>query len=271
MLSSIVRRLSYLTALLYAIVGAALFILPGQMAPVFAWNVTPFMAMTIGAWCLGNTWLAWISARRGEWRLVYSALFYLGLFGTLQVGVVVAFADKLRLAHPIAWVYLAALAVNVIAFLAGAGEWLRNRPAGTASGPSPTKAHRIELAAFTLFVGGLGIYALVEQSGGLGTNGGIFPELMSLFTLRSFGAFYLALSLGMLPLFADRSMATWMHHGFASSGFLVTILSATFVNIGLFDFAESSGGLLYIGVYLFVGVTLLFILIKGGTGKRATT
>ena len=56
MLSNTSRLLTYLTGILYAILGFLLFFLPEQLAPVFAWKVTPFMAMTIGGWCIGNVW-----------------------------------------------------------------------------------------------------------------------------------------------------------------------------------------------------------------------
>ena len=72
------------------------------------------MTMTIGAWCLGNAWLAWISARRWDWKLVYSALLYLWLFGIFETIILLLFRDKLNLSHPIAWLYLAALLVNVL-------------------------------------------------------------------------------------------------------------------------------------------------------------
>lgn len=65
MLSTVSRWLTYLNAVLYTVLGVLLFFLPESIAPVFAWKVTPFM--TIGGWCLGNAWLAWMIARR--WRL----------------------------------------------------------------------------------------------------------------------------------------------------------------------------------------------------------
>ena len=64
MLSRASRWLTYLNAVLYAALGGILFVFPGKMAPVFAWKVSVFVTMTIGGWCLGNAWLAWISARR---------------------------------------------------------------------------------------------------------------------------------------------------------------------------------------------------------------
>jgi hypothetical protein len=76
MLSNTSRLLTYLTAGLYAALGLFLFLFPEGLAPVFAWNVTPFMAIFISGWGLGNAWLAYHAARRWEWRLVYPSLIW---------------------------------------------------------------------------------------------------------------------------------------------------------------------------------------------------
>lgn len=81
MLSNTSRLLTYLNAILYTILGTLLFLFPAKLAPVFAWKVTEFMTITIGGWCLGNAWLAWVTARRWKWNEVFSALLYLWLFG----------------------------------------------------------------------------------------------------------------------------------------------------------------------------------------------
>jgi hypothetical protein len=91
---------------------------------------------------------------------------------------------------------------------------------------------------------------------------------MSLFTLRSFAAFYLALAMGAAPLLIERSLPALLHHAFASYGLIVAITAAALVNLRLFDFAERPGGLLYIGAYLIVGVPLLFVFYRFGTGLR---
>lgn len=77
MLSKGSRLLTYLLSGCYLLLGIALFLLPERMAPVFAWKVTGFMTMTIGGWCLGNAWLAFFTARRWQWHLVYPGLIYL--------------------------------------------------------------------------------------------------------------------------------------------------------------------------------------------------
>ncbi|HET7009222.1 MAG TPA: hypothetical protein VFI11_00480, partial [Anaerolineales bacterium] len=143
MLSSFSRGLTFLMAALYAVLGAALFFMPGRLAPAFAWKVSPFVTMTIGGWCLGNAWLAWISARRWHWGLVYSALVYLWLFGLLEAAVVFAFRGRLALGHPIALLYLGTLAANLLAALVGIVDWLRLRPARSSSGVRATAIQRL--------------------------------------------------------------------------------------------------------------------------------
>ena len=128
MLTNTSRWLTYLVSALYAILGFILFFLPEQMAPIFAWKVTGFMTMTIGGWCLGNAWLAFFAARRWKWMFIYPGLIYLWSFGFIEMLIVVLFRDKLQLGHPISWLYLAAIAVNVLAAVVGIVDWLRLRP-----------------------------------------------------------------------------------------------------------------------------------------------
>lgn len=266
MLSPLSRWLTYLLAILYAVLGVLLFFLPATLAPVFAWKVTPFMTMTIGGWCLGNAWLAWISARRWQWNLVFSALIYLWLFGVGELFVLFNFHDKLLLAHPIAWLYLITLSANALAALIGFMDWLRVRPSSLSSGPSFTSFQNAALIAFIIFVGFLGLYGSNAQIGAPGTNGGIFPEVMSLFTLRSFGMFYLTLTLGVVPFLWNNNLNAILHHSLASYGLIFFITIAAFVYIRLFDFTGKPGGALYFIAYLAVGIPLLFVFRKLGTG-----
>jgi hypothetical protein len=268
MLSNTSRLLTYLNALLYAILGTFLFILPEQLAPAFAWKVTAFMTMTIGGWCLGNAWLAWFAARRWKWSLVYTSLIYLWMFGIGEMLVLYLFRDKLKLEHPIAWLYFITLLVNVITALIGIFELLRNRPVpdSTNSISTTTSFQYTALILFIIFVGFLGLYGSTAQLGAPGTNGGIFPEVMSLFTLRSFGVFYFCIAMAVVPFLKDRSLNSILHHSIASYGLILFITAAAFVYIGIFDFAARPGGLLYLGAYLIVGNPLLFIFRKLGTG-----
>ncbi len=266
MLSTVSRALTYLTATLYAILGVLLFIMPETLAPVFAWKVTAFMTMTIGGWCLGNAWLAFIAARRWNWSRVYSSLLYLGLFGVGELLVVYFFRDKLKLDHPVAWLYLLTLIVNLAASWVTLLFWLRAKPQVETGGEQTSAKQYTMLIIFIVFVGFLGLYGCLAKIGAPGTNGGIFPEVMSLFTLRSFGVFYLSIALSVVSFLRDRSIKAILTHSIASYGLIVFITFAAFVYIRLFDFASKPGGLLYFGAYLGVGIPLLFVFRKQGTG-----
>ena len=266
MLSGLSRTLTHVTAGLYFILGAALFFLPAQMAPVFAWKVTRFMTMTIGGWCLGNAWLAFFTARRWEWRLVYPAMVYLWSFGILEASIVILFRDKLQLADPIAWVYLLTLVINVLAALLGFADWLRIRPSNPVS-DKMTGFMRFLAIAFVVFVGFLGAYGLTARIGDLGTNREIFPEVMSLFTLRSFGAFYFSLAIGMIPLLFERSRTPFLGYGFLTLGLIIIITVAAFAHLSLFDFAEHPFGTVYFAAYMVAGLIAAFLFWRYGTGS----
>ncbi|MEW5938725.1 MAG: hypothetical protein AB1750_03615 [Chloroflexota bacterium] len=267
MLSKTSRALTYLLALLYALLGAALYVLPETLAPVFAWKVTPFMTMTIGGWCLANAWLAYVTARRWNWSRVHTTFIYLWLFGVSELIVLLAFRDKLNLAHPIAWLYLATLIVNALAALLGLADWIRIRPTIESNPPFLQPIHHFYAFLFSGFVAILGVYGVSAQIGAPGTNGGIFPEVMSLFTLRSFAVFYLSIALSSAPYIWEKSLNAVLHHAYASLPLIILVAAAAFVYIRLFDFANRPGGLVYIGVYLLVGIPILFALRKYGTGK----
>jgi hypothetical protein len=255
-----------LLALLYTALGLLLYFLPAALAPVFAWNVTPFITMTIGGWALGNAWLAWITAWRWRWSLVHSGLLYLWSFGLGELFVLFNFRDKLMLTHPIAWLYLITLIVNALAAVTGVIDWMRIRPRLSSDSMGFTAFQNAALLAFIVFVGFLGLYGSFTQIGMPGTNGGIFPEVMSLFTLRSFGMFYLALALAVVPYLWNKDRNAILNHSLAALGLIVFITIAAVVYIGLFDFVSRPGGALYFLAYLIVGIPLLFVLRRFGTG-----
>lgn len=267
MLSNTSRWLMYLNALLYAVLGAWLFVAPETLAPVFAWKVSAFMTMTIGGWCLGNAWLAWITARRWDWQRVYTTSLYLWVFGITELIVLYLFRDKLVLVHPVAWLYFITLIMNVLTAIIGTVDFFRKRPVGSAVVTQSPVSYRIMAIGFVVFVGFLGYYGLTAQIGDPGTNGGIFPEVMSLFTLRSFGAFYLSLSLGVIPLIWEQNAKTLLHHAVASYGLIIFITIAALAYIRLFDFVERPFGSIYIGIYLVVGIVTAIVMAKNGTGN----
>ena len=266
MLSPLARQLVYATAALYALLGLILFILPNWAAPRFAWNVSPFVAMTIGGWCLGNGFAAYVVAKRWRFSLVASGLTYLALFGVLETGVALTFADKLKLGHWLGWLYVTTLAVNLTAAAVYIRDVFAMRPRIETLG---RKSGAVDLTIgviFILFVGFLGLYGLLAAPDGRGLHGGIFPEILTPFSLRAFGAFYLAIALTPISLLIIRGVDTALSHMYLSWPLIFFITLAAFVFIGVFDFSNRPGQLLYIGVYLLVAAWTGFYLLREGTG-----
>jgi hypothetical protein len=253
---------------LYAVLGGFLFFMPEQLSPVFAWKVTPFMTMTIGGWCLGNAWLAFVIARRWEWSTTYAGLVYFGLFGIGELLVMYFFRTKLALAHWIAWLYLVTILVNSATALFLLVDFFRTRPRVEPAANRSTPSQYLAAIGFILFVGFLGYWGLTAQIGDPGTNGGIFPEVMSLFTLRSFGVFYLTLAIPVFFMLWDRNRRMLLTHGFIHYGLILFITAAAFAYLPLFDFTNRPGGLAYFGAYFFAGIAFLINFIKYGFGDR---
>jgi len=268
MLSNTSRWLTYLLAILYAVLGFLLFFFSGSLAPVFAWKVTSFMAATMGGWCIGNAWSAFFSARRWDWKLIYMALVYLWIFGIAELGVLIAFRDKLVLQHPIAWLYFITICLNALAAVVGIYDWIRLKPAHSSFGPHAKAFHYILISGFVLIVAVLAIYGLYAQVGDVGTNGGVFPEVMSLFTLRAFAAFYLSLCISAAIGLRERNLLTLLNYGFSSYMLVIAITAAIFVYFHLFDFATRPGQLIYVGAYFLVGIPLTITIFREGTGFR---
>jgi hypothetical protein len=253
-------------SIVYAVLGLFLFFFSRSLAPVFAWTVTAFMACTMGGWCIGNAWSAFITARRWEWKFVYPSLVYLWMFGLSELIVVIAFRDKLSLQHPIAWLYLITIGLNAIAALFGVYEWLRLRPAHETFGPQARPFHYALISIFVAIVAGLAFYGLYAQIGDVGTNGGVFPEVMSLFTLRAFAVFYLSLCMSAGILLRERNLLTMLSYGYSSYILVIAITAAIFVYFDLFDFSAHPGQLIYVGAYFLIGIPLTWTILKEGTG-----
>jgi drug/metabolite transporter (DMT)-like permease len=95
---------------------------------------------------------------------------------------------------------------------------------------------------------------------------GVFPELLTPFTLRAFGAFYLAIAIAVIPLLWARGSSTFLTHAYGSYALLVLITAAAAFFIEQFDFAARPTQAIYIGVYLAVAVVVGSYLVRYGTG-----
>ena len=74
MISRALQKFLSALALGYLATGAVLFAAPEWASANFAWKISPFVAMTLGGWCLGNASLAFIVARRNGLALTLGDL-----------------------------------------------------------------------------------------------------------------------------------------------------------------------------------------------------
>lgn len=265
MISLTLRRFLTVIACAYALLGTILYLAPGWASGHFAWRVSPFVAMTIGGWCLGTAMAAFIVVRRRNWPAMLCPIIYLALLGVFETGVLYAFRANVLLNSALAWLYAATIVATAIFAVAAAleGSRVKNlfQPLGARLG-----FWSILLAVvFILLVGFLGLYGIFAVRGMRGLNAGIFPEVLTPFSLRAFGSFYLALALAVVPLLVTRGMGNLLNHGFAMYALIVFITAAAFVHIGQFDFANRPTQLTYIGIYLTVGLVVGIYLLRHGS------
>lgn len=254
----------------YCAMGVILFVTPNSAANHFAWRISPFVAMTIGGWCIGTAWACFIVAKRGNWPAMLCPILYLVFFGVFESAVLVAFRERLLITNPLAWLYCAMLAGTCLFAIVAAFEAMRRRPVLVMVG-SPMGASAIGLAAlFIALVGFLGIYGLTAVPGMRGLNASIFPEQISQFSLRAFGAFYFSLALAVVPLLLKPGIGNLVSHAFAMYALLVFITVAAFVFIDRFDFVARPTQMIYIGIYLLVAVVVGAYLVRYGTGATMT-
>jgi hypothetical protein len=247
-LSPTSRVLTYLAAGAFAALGLVLFLAPDWSAERFPWAVSSIVAMTAGAWCLGTALFAWLAARDWRWSVVYGCLMYVWAFGLLQLAVVLWHVDGLRLDVALAWPYLLTLGIAVAALVVGITDLFRLRPALERRGPRVPGWITAVVVAFVLFVAFLAIVAVAAPPGAMA--GSVFPDRLTLFTLRAFGAFYLALGIGAAPLTRARGLAPIVALMWAGIGLIVPILVATAVFAERFNFERRPLGALYIGAYV---------------------
>jgi hypothetical protein len=103
---------------------------------------------------------------------------------------------------------------------------------------------------FILFVGFLALYGWVSGAEGRGADASIFPEPLSMFSLRAFASFYAALAMSMVPMLWAKGSQSVLTLGKAGMSFIVAITIAAFVYLSIFNFSEHPGQLMYMGAYV---------------------
>jgi hypothetical protein len=260
------RALFALAVVAYVVTGTPLFFAPSWASERFAWNVSPFVAMTAGAWCLGTAvWAGWAVLDRRGWAPVRPCIVYVLAFGATELGVALYESDLLRTDVALAWPYLAALGLSVAGgVLAVVDGWRHlgpdRRPGGVRVPPIMRQLDLV-FVAFVWFLALVAFWA-PERA----TNGAIFPEPLSLFSLRAFGVFYLSLGVGLGVLAADRRADAYLVSMWCGLALVVPILLATAVYADSFDLSAHPGQLAYPIAYVVALVGAIAIL---AWGRRA--
>jgi hypothetical protein len=244
-LSSRSRQLKYLVAGLYTLLGLPLFLAPEWAAQNFLWKVTPFLAMTIGAWYLGTAFVAWQSAHNWRWSLIYMGIIFVWTFSLLETLLLVMYWSTLRLDTWIAWSYILVLAVGSIVSILGVLDWIRTRPSTSSEGPTVPVWQRAFLFIFIAFA----LYISVPLLIGTAKGGNIWPGELSPLSARGFGAFYFAITFGDLFGIFERRLSTFHFLlPFATVGSFLLLIPAL-IYLDQFNFQAQPGGLIYIGTY----------------------
>lgn len=257
-LSPLSRSMTYLSSILYLSVGLTLFLAPTWAAVDFAWNVSPFVVMTIGAWFIGNGAMAFESARDWRWSVTHPTLAYLWTFAIADTAVFVSFWDKVNLGSVSSTSYSLTLLVGLITALVGIAEVLIRRPAVKSIGAPVETWVRTGMISFLIVTGILTLGGLLAKQGGLSTEGILFPEKITLFTVRVFAVFFGALLIGGIPLIRSQGVAPLYFILRPGLVLIAAIVIAALVNLGTFDFAARPLGLGYFAAYL---ASLIFALV----------
>ena len=264
-LSPFARKLMTISAAVFGLVGLILFLMPNWAAANFSWKISPMAAMTMGGWYLGTAVMAGIVARRRRWNVIYASVLYLGTFSVTESIVLVIHRARINLDAALAWPYIGMLAMGVFTAIVVLSDWWHQKPTLTDEGGPVAAWARVVIWSFIFFVFSLSAFAFSAQWTGVGLGGGVFPEPLTLFTLRSFGAFYFSLAFSVCALVRIRRADALTLHVQGGTALIVCITLAALVNFQRFNFSEKPLQTIYLGVYLaalFLSVLYLWQLRK---------
>ena len=273
MLSTLSRWLTVLTAAAFLALGAVLFFAPSWSARNFPWAVSPFLAMTMGAWYIGTAAYAGSAARHWRWSAAYGLLLYVWAFGLGQSLLLVIHSDVVHTSRTLAWPYIGVFAIASITAAVGIVDALRVRPRIDRTEPTVGRVQRVLGFAFAIVVFVLALPLL----DGYDNPGSIWPGPLTLISAQGFAVFFLALAGSAATVILVGTREAILLYGNAGVVLSGMILIATFVYIDRFDFAKHPGGLLYVGLYVGVSAITIWQLIlvrrqrSGPAVERAST
>ncbi|MEP7158337.1 MAG: hypothetical protein ABI797_02840 [Chloroflexota bacterium] len=262
------RLLLALTGVLLVFTGLAFFVFSDYAAANFPWNVSVFVAMTIGGWSLGMGLMALETFRGWELPTFASTLVTVWAFCLLELVVVVAFRGVLRTDHLLTWPYLGALLAGSASAAFGLPWLWRNRARLSKGTPAPRLVLLIMVGFIVLTTALAAATAVLD-----GSTSAVFPESLSGFTMRAFSAFFASLAVGTVPILASRCLEPVVAFTRTGLYLLVTITAAAFLFLHVFDFAAHPGQLIYIGTYVLAIVVAVSLLVAyrarvGGAAAR---
>jgi hypothetical protein len=202
-------------------------------------------------------------ARDPAWDRSIGLLVYLWVFGILQAVVAVWFRSHIQSAHVLTWPYLVCIGLGVVVAVVGIVELIRSKPS-LREGPAFPAWLRTLVWIFVVGVGLIAAVAFLHPSSGATRR--VFPERISPFTIRAFGAFFGSLAIGALALVPNRSLRAVYAFAVGGMGLIVPILAATFVYLSVFDLGAHPFQLAYIGAYVVVGVVTAWFVIRFSGG-----
>lgn len=248
----IIGVFSFILFVLYSLLGIILFFNPVWSATQFAWKISPFVAMTIGGWCIGCAFFAWKSFQSGEWKLIYPNLIFLWIFGILETLILVAFKNKVLINSTMAIIYTGTLILNSLFAIFGIWFLAKNNLPKDSGNITKPKWLQNGFNIGIFLVSGIALGALTTANGGIVTSGKFLPETLSLFTVRAFGAFYLSLVLTGLTLIKNKSILPVL--AFIEGGLILTIpiTIAALKYFPLDRLVYFPGGMIYIFAYIVV-------------------
>ena len=250
------RGLTLASGAVFLVFGAVSFLLPGMAAENFPWGVSPFVAMTIGAWAIGAGLIALDCGYRWNLTTGYAGLVLVWVFSLLELVVVVLFLGVLRTDHWLTWPYLAALVLGLAGGIVGAAALYNTRDAIRRPGERiPTWVWAL-IGTFIVLVGFLAVSLSLRTSAEQGQS--LFPEPLTLFTVRAFAAFFASLVVSAIALLPSRDLAAPIDLARVGLYLVIPITIASLANLGAFDFGAKPGGLVYIGAYILTAGLALF-------------
>lgn len=238
------------------LIGAVFFLAAGYSAENFPWNVSPMVAMTIGAWAIGMGAIAIDCGWRWNLARCYAALTLVWTFGVLELLVVLNFLGALRTDHLLTWPYLVAIGLTAAAAVFGVASLYGARGEIRRPGQPIPGWIWFFIVSFIIFVGFLAVGLFLRDAQSAGQS--LFPEPLTPFTVRAFSALFASLVAGAVALLFSRDVAAPVELARISLYLIVPIVIATVANLGSFDFAARPGGLVYLGAYIATGLMAAF-------------